>query len=88
MAPGMRLLGSVPWNQDGCHNFAVQACEDVPTFDDSMIRGALTRGSILCESVDGLSRAINRQLWAIGYVARVQSNPADRSVLVAVSKSR
>jgi hypothetical protein len=35
-----------------------------------------------------LSRAITRQLWLIGYVARVQSNLVDRSVVVEVSKSR
>lgn len=87
-ASGTRRLSPVQWNQDGRHGFDVQACEDVPAFDDGMIRGALIRGSLVCEKVDGLSPAINRQLWAIGYVARVQSDPVDRSVMVEVSKPR
>ena len=66
----------------------MQVREDVPTFDDVMIRRALLRGSLVCEDVDGLSRTINRQLWPIGYVARVQSDPVDRSIVVEVSKSR
>jgi hypothetical protein len=87
-ASGMRRLSPVQWNQDGCHGFDVQAREDVPAFDEGMIRRALLRGSLVCESVDRLSHAINRQLWEIGYVARVQSDPVDRSVMVEVSKSR
>jgi hypothetical protein len=86
-APGTRRLSPVQWNRDGCHRFDVHACEDVPTFDDGMIRRALLRGSLVCERVDGLSHAINRQLWAIGYVATVQSDPVDRTVEVEVSKS-
>jgi hypothetical protein len=87
-ASGTRRLSPVQWNQDGCQGFDVQAREDVPTFDDDMIRRALLRGSLVCERVGGLSQAINRQLWEIGYVARVQSDPVDRSVVVEVSKSR
>ena len=87
-ASGTRRLSPVQWNQDGCHRFDVQACEDVPTYDDVMIGSALRSGTIGCENVGGLSQAINRQLWAIGYVARVQSDPVDRSVVVEVSKPR
>ena len=87
-ASGTRRLGPVAWNQDGCHGFDVEARGDVPTFDDDMIRSALRSGSVGCENVDGLSRAINRQLWAIGYAARVESDPAERLVVGEVSKSR
>ena len=87
-ASDTRRLSPVQWNQDGCHGLDVQARGDVPTFDDDMIRSALRSGSFGCESVDGLSQAINRQLWAIGYAARVESDPVDRSVVVEVSKSR
>jgi hypothetical protein len=87
-ASGTRQLSPVQWNQDGCHGFDVQVCKDVPAFDEGMIRRALLRSSLVCEDVDGLSHAINRQLWGLGYEARVQSDPVDRSVVVEVSKSR
>jgi hypothetical protein len=86
--PCTRRLSPVQWNQDGCHLLDVHACEDVPTFDDGMIRRALLRGSLLCKKADRLSHAINRQLWEIGYVAWVRPNPDDRSVVVEVSKPR
>lgn len=87
-ALGTRRLSPVQWGQAGCHFFYVRACADVSPFDDGMIRRALLRGSLVCEEVDGLSRAINRQLWAIGYVATVRSDPVDRTVVVEVSKFR
>jgi hypothetical protein len=65
----------------------VLACEDVPTFDDGMIRRALLRSSLICGTVDRLNLAINRELWTIGYAARVLWDPAEHSVLVEVSKS-
>ena len=87
-ASGTRRLSSIQWNQDGYHCFDVHACEDVPAFDDGMIRRALLRSSLLCARVDGLSPAINRQLWGIGYVATVRPDPFVRSVVVEVSKPR
>jgi hypothetical protein len=87
-ASGTRRLSPVQWNQDGCHRFDVHAREDVPTVDDGLIRRALLRCSLGCDDLDGLKRAIKRQLWLIGYVARVRSDPVDRSVVVEVSKSR
>ena len=87
-ASDMRRLSPVQWNQGGYEGFDVQACEDVPTFDEGMIRRALIRGSLVCDNVGWLSREINRQLWEIGYVARVQSDPVDRSVVVEVCKPR
>ena len=87
-ALGTRGLSPVQWNRSGCHVFYVRACADVSPFDDGMIRGALLRGSLVCKKLDELSRAINRELWAIGYVARVRSDPVDRSVVVEVSKPR
>ena len=84
----MRRLSPIQWSHDGCPGFDVQVREDVPTFDEGMIRRALLRGSVAWEDVDGLSHAINRQLWQIGYVAEVWSDPVDRSVVVEVSMSR
>jgi hypothetical protein len=85
---GMRRLGPVEWSHDGYPGLDVQVREDVPTLDEGMIRRALLRGSVVCEKVAGLSSAINRQLWQIGYVAEVWSDPDDRSVVIEVSMSR
>lgn len=85
---GSRRLSSVPWIHDGCHGLDVQACEDVPTFDEGMIRRALMRGSLDCQKVDGLSQAINGQLWTIGYAATLHEDSVDRLVVVEVSKAR
>jgi hypothetical protein len=87
-AQGRRRLSPVRWNQDGCPGFEVHACEEVPTFDDGMIRRALLRGALVWKSEDALTQAINRELWAIGYVATVQSDPIDSSIVVEVSKPR
>lgn len=87
-ALGPRRLSPVQWNRAGCHLLYVSASADVSPFDDGMIRRALLRGSVVCEKVDELSRAINRQLWTIGYVARVRFDRASRTVEVEVSKSR
>jgi hypothetical protein len=86
--PGTRRLSPVQWHRDSFHGIDVQAREDVPVFDEGLIRRALLRCSLVSEDVDGLSRAINRQLWLIGYVAQVKSGPVDSSVVVEVSKSR
>ena len=87
-ALGTRRLSPVQWNRAGCQLFYVRACADVSPFDDGMIRRALLRGSVVCEKVDELSPAINRQLWAIGYVARVRFDQVDRTVEIEVSKPR
>jgi hypothetical protein len=87
MAPGTRRLSPIQWHRDCCHGFDVQVREDVPVFDEGMIRRALLRGSLVSEDVDGLSHAITRQLWLIGYKARIQSDPVAGSVVVQVSKS-
>ena len=87
-AAGMRRLSPIQWHRDCCHGFDVQVREDVPAFDDGMIRRALLRGSLVSQDVDGLSHAITRQLWLIGYKARVESDPVAGSVVVQVSKSR
>ena len=87
-ALGTRPLNPVQWNRAGCHFFYVRAGADVSPFDESLIRSALLRGSLVCDKVDQLSNAINRQLWEIGYVATVRSDPVDRSVVVEVSKPR
>jgi hypothetical protein len=87
-ALGTRRLSPVQWNRAGCRLFYVSACADVSPFDDGMIRRALLRGSLVCQKVDELSHAINRQLWEIGYVARVRFDQVDRTVEVEVSKPR
>jgi hypothetical protein len=71
----------VPWYHDGCQGLSVRARADVPTFDDSMIRGALVRGALACKRIDCLDRALNRELWPLGYVAYLETE-ADRSVVV------
>ena len=75
-APGTRRLSPIQWHRDCRHGF-----------DEGMIRRALLRGSLVSVDVDGLSNAIARQLWLIGYKARVESDPVDGSVVVQVSKS-
>jgi hypothetical protein len=85
-ASGTRRLSPVQWNRDGCHRFDVYACEDIPTFDDGMILMALLRGSLVCKKMEGLGQALNRQLWEIGYIATVRSDPVDSSIVVEVSK--
>jgi hypothetical protein len=87
-ASGTRQLSRVPWNQDGCHGFDVQAREDVPAFDEGMIRRALLRSSLACEDVAGLTRTINHELWGMGYQALVLSDPVNHLVVVEVSMSR
>ncbi len=87
--PGRRKLGPVPWYEGGCRGLTVHAGTDVPTFDDPMIRVALVRGALACSQIDDLERALNRELWSLGYVARLEHNLADRSVvLVEIASGR
>jgi len=52
-----------------------------------MIRAALVRGAIACKRVDQLGRTLNRELWMIGYLARLEIDVSDRTVVVEVRKS-
>jgi hypothetical protein len=52
-----------------------------------MIRAALVRGAIACKKVDLLGRALNRELWMIGYLAKLEMDVTDRSVVVDIHKS-
>jgi len=47
-----------------------------------MIRAALVRGARSCKTIQELERALNRELWQIGYVARIQLDPANRAVVL------
>jgi hypothetical protein len=85
--PGMRRLGSVPWTHDGISAFTIRAGEDVPTYDDWMIRAALVRGAIACKKIGLLGRLLNRELWAIGYLAKLEIDPDDGTVVVDIHKS-
>jgi hypothetical protein len=76
-----RRLGPVPWYHDGCRGLAVRACADVPSFDDSMIRGALVRGALTCIRFDALDRALNRELWPLGYVAHLERSGPDGAIV-------
>jgi hypothetical protein len=78
---GNRRLGPVPWIHDGCRTLAIHALDEVPSFDDSMIRAALIRGAMACKQLAQLDRTINRELWALGYLARLERNDSDRSVV-------
>lgn len=71
----------MPWDHDGFDGLAVEALPTVPPSDDSMIRAALVRGAISCKTIAELDRALNRELWQIGYSARIQHDPANRSVM-------
>ena len=86
---GVRRLGPVPWFHDGCSGLAVRARADVPSFDNSMIRGALLRSAASCERLTALDRAINRELWPLGYVAHLERNVAAGGVvLVEIAAGR
>jgi hypothetical protein len=78
----MRRVGSVPWYHGGCHRLSARAGADVPTFDDSMLRGALVRGALACQRIEDLDRALNRELWPLGYLARVERSQTDRSIVI------
>ena len=77
----VRRLGPVPWCHDGCTALGVRARADVPSSDDSMIRGALMRGALACERLATLDRAMNRELWPLGYVAHLERSIADGPVV-------
>ena len=79
--PGPRKLGTVPWYQNGCRGLTVHAGTDVPSFDDPMIRVALVRGALACKRIGELERVLNRELWPLGYVARLEHNLTDRSLV-------
>ncbi len=78
----VRKLAPVPWCHDGCSGLAIRARADVPSFDDSMIRGGIIRGAVSCERLTVLDRAINRELWPLGYVAHLERGVADGGVVV------
>jgi hypothetical protein len=75
-------LGPVPWFHDGCSGLAVRARADVPSFDDLMIHSALLRGATSCERLTALDRAINRELWSLGYVAHLERGVAEGGVVL------
>jgi len=75
------MLGPVPWYQNGCRGLTVRASADVPSMDDPMIRVALVRGALACRRIGNLERTLNRELWPLGYVARLERNLTDRSVV-------
>ena len=79
----------MPWYHDGCRLLTILAQGDVPAFDDSMLRAAIVRGAMGCDRLDALDRAINRELWALGYLARLARDTSDRSVvLVEIADGR
>jgi hypothetical protein len=84
-----RRLGAVPWYQDGFRGMSVRAHPDVPCFDDSMIRGALMRAALTCSRYEALERALNRELWPLGYVADLERSVSDRAMVqVEISADR
>ena len=84
-----RWIAAVPWYTDGYHGLSVQASADVPPVADQMIRRALVRGALAWRCVDGLDRALNRELWSLGYVARLEAGGIGRgTVLVKIEASR
>jgi hypothetical protein len=73
---------------DGCNGLSVRARSDVPSFDDALIRGALKRGALACERLAALDRAINRELWALGYVAHLERLSDGTVVQVEIASCR
>jgi hypothetical protein len=87
--PARRRLGAVAWTHDGCRWLAFRAGDDVPAFDDLMIRGALARVALDCNRIETLDRAFNRELWSLGYVASLETCLTDNStVLVMIASNR
>ena len=76
----IRRIGVVPWDHDGCQRLTIWAREEVPTFDDSILRGVLARCAHVCLSLRYLDRALNRELWPLGYVALIEAASKDDPV--------
>ena len=68
------------WDHDGCRQLAVWARGEVPTFDESILRGAFARCAHGCHSLAKLDRTLNRELWSLGYAAHVEGPSADDPV--------
>jgi hypothetical protein len=66
-----RTMPTIHWAFDGRHGLLVRLRSDIPSHDDLMIRSALIRSTARCERLGALDRAINRELWPLGYVAQV-----------------
>ncbi len=76
----VRRIGAVSWDHDGYQRLAIWAKGDIPLFDESMIRGALARCAHVCERLNTLDRALNRELWPLGYAASIEARPRDVSI--------
>ena len=86
---GRRNLAPVPWRRDGCAVIYVSVSPDVPSFDDPMVRDALARTALAYDRLDVLERMLNRELWRIGYVARLDYDENDHRVArVEISSGR
>lgn len=70
----------MPWDHDGYQRLAIWARDEVPTFDDALLRSALARCAHVNESLGVLDRALNRELWPLGYVALIEAVTTDDSV--------
>jgi hypothetical protein len=54
-----------------------------------MIRIVLRRAASSCQQIAALDRAINRELWPLGYVAHLERGVADGGVvLVEIAAGR
>jgi hypothetical protein len=83
----MRPLGAVPWDHNGYLRLSVRGGSDVSPSDASMLRSVLARSAVTCQRVEELDRALNRQLWLLGYVARIATSPADQSTVIVEIES-
>jgi hypothetical protein len=87
--PGVRRLRSVPWCHDGRESLVATVDGEIPSCDDGMIRSALVRGADASQTTDALTRVLNRELWAIGYVARLEPDLFEQSgLLVRIESGR
>src|SRR5450756_2598013 len=89
LVPGLRRLAPVSWCHAGHEGLSAIACAGAPSSGDATIRGALVRGALACQSIAILGRVLNRELWTVGYVARLEPDLTNRSrLLVRIASGR
>jgi hypothetical protein len=83
----VRRLSSFQWNRDGRRDIAIEVCEDVPVYDEGMVRRAILRASLLALNAAELRHGIIREMFEIGLSARMRAD-SDGSLVVEVSRPR
>ncbi len=87
-ATTFRTLPLIAWAFGGRLGFVVRVRSDIPSFEEPMIRRALMRSAATCSRLGSLDRAVNRELWPLGYAAQVDcSTQSGTAVVIDVSPS-